>query len=327
MDPGISFAVLAAVAWGVYIFSLKRLFSDISPAALTVLLNSCAVVWYVPVMISRTDFSRELVGGIGPFELGVVALTVLMHAIAFVLFLWAIDDGDLSYVTPISKTVPVFVLSVEVLLLGQVLTAVQVLGVVVATVAVYVVNYEPGNLLGPVVNVYRSRPAQFALLSAMCYAVGDVGKRVVLQEIGIPTTLWVPILLVGITLILLPSAVRNPPSLTRRDIPRFVGVGVIVALAEHTTTAFTILPASIASPIVNTQAVIAVVLGGVLLGERYFRLRLPRGRHGRPRSDAHRALTAANVCDVRRRSPSLTVHQRWWTCFRTYASYTSVTAS
>lgn len=275
MDPGISFALLAAVAWGVYIFSLKRLFSDFSPAALTVLLNSCAILWYAPVAISQTELSEEFVAGIGPFELGVVALTVLMHAIAFVLFLWAINSGDLSYVTPISKTVPVFVLPIEVLLLGQVLTRLQVLGVVVATVAVYVVNYVPGNLLGPIVNVYHSRAAQFALLSAMCYAVGDVGKRVVLQEIGIPTTLWVPILLAGISLILLPSAVRNPPSLTRRDIPRFVGVGVIIALAEHTTTtAFAILPASIASPIVNTQAVIAVVLGGVLLGERYFRLRL-----------------------------------------------------
>jgi drug/metabolite transporter (DMT)-like permease len=275
VDPGVSFAVLAAVAWGVYIFSLKRLFSDISPAALTVLLNSCAVVWYAPVIVSRTDVSWELMADIGPLESGVVALTVLMHAIAFVLFLYAIDDGDLSYVTPISKTVPVFVLPIEVLLLGQVLTAVQVLGVVVATVAVYVVNYEPGSLLGPIINVYGSRPAQFALLSAICYAAGDVGKRVVLQEIGIPTTLWVPILLVGVSLILLPSAVRNPPSLTRRDIPRFAGVAVVVALAEHTTTtAFAILPASIASPIVNTQAVIAVVLGGILLGERYFRLRL-----------------------------------------------------
>ena len=275
MDPGVSFALLAAVAWGVYIFSLKRLFGGFSPAALTVLLNSCAVVWYAPVTVSRIDFSRELVEGFGPLELGIVALTVLMHAIAFVLFLRAIGGGDLSYVTPISKTVPMFVLPIEVLLLGQVLTPVQVLGVIVATVAVYIANYEPGGLLQPVVRLSRSRPAQFALLSAMCYAVGDVGKRVVLQEIGVPTSLWVPILLVGVTLVLLPSAVRTPPSVTRTDVPRFVVVGAVVALAEHTTTtAFAVLPASIASPIVNTQAVIAVVLGGVLLGERYFRLRL-----------------------------------------------------
>lgn len=275
MDPGVLFAVFAAVTWGVYIFSLKWLSSDVSPAALTVLLNSCAVIWYAPLVVSRNNVSQTLITEIGPLEVAIVALTVIMHAIAFVLFLWAITEGDLSYVAPIGKTVPVFVLPIEVLVLGQVLTAAQVLGVVVATAAVYVANYEPGNLLGPVANVYNSRPAQFALLSAICYAVGDVGKRIVLQEIGIPTTLWVSILLIGLILILLPSAVRNPPSLTRRSIPRFIGVGGIVALAEHTaTTAFAILPASVASPIVNTQAVIAVILGGVFLGERYFRVRL-----------------------------------------------------
>ncbi len=275
MDPGISFAVLAAVAWGVYIFSLKRLFDGFSPAALTVLLNSCAFLWYAPIAISQTDPPWELVSGFTPFELGVIAFTVLMHAIAFVLFLRAIGVGDLSYVTPISKTIPVFVLPIEILLLGQVLTPLQVFGVVVATAAVYVANYEPGGLLQPVVKMYHSRPAQLALLSAMSYAVGDVGKRVVLQEIGLPTTLWVPILLVGVTVVLLPSAVRSSPPVTRSDIPWFVGIGAIVAVAEHTTTtAFAILPASIASPIVNTQAVIAVVLAGVLLGERYFRIRL-----------------------------------------------------
>jgi drug/metabolite transporter (DMT)-like permease len=38
--------------------------------------------------------------------------------------------------------------------------------------------------------------------------------------------------------------------------------------------AVTTLSASIASPIINTQAVVAVLLGGVLLGEDAFRVRL-----------------------------------------------------
>jgi drug/metabolite transporter (DMT)-like permease len=38
--------------------------------------------------------------------------------------------------------------------------------------------------------------------------------------------------------------------------------------------AVTTLSASIASPIINTQAVIAVLLGGVLLGEDAFRVRI-----------------------------------------------------
>jgi drug/metabolite transporter (DMT)-like permease len=167
------------------------------------------------------------------------------------------------------------VLPLEVLLLGEVLAPIQVAGVVVATAAVYVANYEPGSLLAPLVSAVHSRPAQLALLSAACYAVADLGKRVGLQELAIPGTLWVPLLLTGAGLVLLPAAVRTPPSVTRRDAPKFLAAGALVALGEHlTTVAFATLPASVASPVINTQAIVAVVLGGVILGERYFRVRL-----------------------------------------------------
>lgn len=63
--------------------------------------------------------------------------------------------------------------------------------------------------------------------------------------------------------------------MTRRDAPKFLAGGALVALGEHlTTVAFAALPASVASPVINTQAIIAVVLGGIVLGERYFRIRL-----------------------------------------------------
>jgi drug/metabolite transporter (DMT)-like permease len=85
----------------------------------------------------------------------------------------------------------------------------------------------------------------------------------------------VPLLLVGVAVVLLPAAVRNPLEASRDDVPKFLAVGALVALGEHlTTVAFAALPASVASPVINTQAIVAVVLGGVLLGERHFRLRL-----------------------------------------------------
>jgi len=52
-------------------------------------------------------------------------------------------------------------------------------------------------------------------------------------------------------------------------------LGGVLAAGEYVTTlAFALVPASIASPIINTQAIIAVLLGGILLGEQYFRTRL-----------------------------------------------------
>jgi drug/metabolite transporter (DMT)-like permease len=295
MDLGLPFAIGAAFVWGSYIFVLKRSFSGYPPAGLTVLINAAAIAWFLPVTVATTDLAGTSLAGtdplgdpggalaglagalaaVDPAAVAVVAVTATATAAAFVLFLRAIEGGDVSYVTPINKVVPMFVLPLEVLLLGEVLAPIQVAGVVVATAAVYVANYEPGSLLAPLVGAVHSRPAQLALVSAACYAVADLGKRVALQELAIPGTLWVPLLLVGAGLVLLPAAVRNPPAVTRHDAPKFLAAGAIVALGEHlTTVAFASLPASVASPVINTQAIVAVVLGGVVLGERYFRVRL-----------------------------------------------------
>ncbi|GAB3663516.1 EamA family transporter [Halopiger thermotolerans] len=275
MDAGLGMAILAAVVWGLYIFVLKRSFADYPPAALTVLINAFGIAWYLPVALTEVDGAAAALRAFGPEEAGVTALTVVMTAAAFVLFLEAIDEGDVSYVTPINKIVPMFVLPLEVLVLEQVLTPLEVGGVVVATLAVYVANYDPGGFFEPFRKAAASRPAQLALLSAMCYAVSDLGKRVSLQELAIPERLWVPMLLLGVAAVLLPSAVRNPPTAIRGDLPKLAVAGGMVALGEHLTTlSFAVLPASIASPVINTQAIVAVVLGGVLLGERHFRLRL-----------------------------------------------------
>jgi len=282
MDAGLLSAIGAAVVWGTYIFVLKRSFSGYPPAGLTVLINVSALAWFLPVTIATNDLGAGGVGGLArgatgadPATVAVVAGTAVATAAAFVLFLRAIDEGDVSYVTPINKVVPMFVLPLEVLLLGEVLAPIQVAGVVVATAAVYVANYEPGDLLAPLASAVRSRPAQLALVSAACYALADLGKRVALQELAIPGTLWVPTLIAGVTLVLLPSAVRTPPAVTGADAPKFLAGGALVALGEHlTTVAFAALPASVASPVINTQAIVAVVLGGVILGERYLRVRL-----------------------------------------------------
>lgn len=75
-----------------------------------------------------------------------------------------------------------------------------------------------------------------------------------------------------------PTAVGAGPATAidvRGDLPKFAATGLLLATANHVVMyAFGALPASIASPIVNTQAIIAVVLGGIVLGEEQFRIRL-----------------------------------------------------
>ena len=76
-------------------------------------------------------------------------------------------------------------------------------------------------------------------------------------------------------LLLAPLAALNWSGDVRGELPKFLGAGAFVALGEHATAvAFSLLPASIASPIINVQAVIALLLSGILLREEAFALRL-----------------------------------------------------
>jgi drug/metabolite transporter (DMT)-like permease len=275
MELGLAYSILAALVWGGYLFALKQYFEGYPAATLSVCVNVFAIAFYLPVTLWALSNGAADSLSADPLSAGVVALTVCATAGGFVLFLHAIAEGDVSYVAPINKIVPALVLPIEVLVLGQVLTPLQVAGVVVATLAVYVANYRAGGLLDPLRRAARYRPAQLALVSAALFAVSDVGKRVALQELAIPTAVWVPLLLGGVLVVLSPLAVRERSTDLRTDLPKFVAAGAVVAFAEHvTTTAFSLVPASIASPIINTQAIVAVLLGGVLLGESHFRIRI-----------------------------------------------------
>jgi len=277
MDPGIGLAVGAALIWGVYLFVLKQSLDGIPATVLIVYANGFALVWYTPVLVGSlgVDGIGDALATLDVLQLALLGVTAGMTAAAIVAFIRALDVGEISYVAPISKIVPVFVLPIEVIALHAVLTPLQIGGVVVATAAVYVANFHGGSLFTPIRRAATSRAAQLALLSAICFAVADVGKRVGLQELAIPSVLWVPLLLGAVLVIVLPVAVRSHPDTIQPAVPKLAALGGIVMLGEYVTTlAFALVPASIASPIINTQAIVAVLLAGVLLDEQYFRTRL-----------------------------------------------------
>lgn len=258
-------------------YVLKRRFADLPAAVLTVTINAAALVWYTPVAVATLDVAAvPTLAALGVVGVAAIVTAIGATAAAFVLFLYAIKAGEVSYVAPINKIAPVFVVPLEVLLLGEVLTPLQLVGVVVATVAVYVANYRPGvgGLLSPFRRAAVSRPALLALVSAVGFAAADFSRRVALQEAAVPTPAFVLVMLGGVLVVLLPLAVRTWRPVRHR-VTDLVALGALVAVGEHVTSmAFSLVPASVASPIVNTQAVVAVILGGVLLGERYFRIRL-----------------------------------------------------
>lgn len=274
VNVGITYAGLAALLYGTSLFVRKWWFTDYPASVFLLVTYALSLIVYSPVVIVSDEpflATSDPVAVLGPM----VAVTA-MTAFALLLLFRAIRIGDVSYVSPISKIIPVFVLPLEVGLLGQRLSALQVGGVVVATVAIYVANWQGTTLLAPLRRAGRSRPAQLALLSAATFAVVDVGKRVLMQELAIAPTTYVPLMLVGVAALVSPLTIRARwPDEWWHDLPLFAFTALIVATANHVVLlAFQRLPASIVSPIVNGQAVVAVILGAVFLVETQLRARL-----------------------------------------------------
>ncbi|MFB9809425.1 hypothetical protein ACFFQF_32105 [Haladaptatus pallidirubidus] len=90
-----------------------------------------------------------------------------------------------------------------------------------------------------------------------------------------PTTTWVILKLGGTPVLLSPLAIRDWRSEFRGDLLKLFLAGTILIVGEHfIALAFARIPASIASPILSMQAIIAVLLGGIILNEEKLQTRL-----------------------------------------------------
>lgn len=269
---GLGFALAAALLYGGYLYGYKRYFSDLPAMAYLAAVEGAAAIWYLPVV---AGVDRAALADVGATDWAAITATALLTGAAIAVSIRAIQLGDVSYVTPLNKVVPIFVLPLEIGLLGAALTPLQIAGVLVATAGIYLANYEAGGLLAPLRRAFSYRPAQLALVGAAAFAVVDLLKRVLLQDLALPVPLVVWLSLLGVTAVGGAFGWRRRSDLSRRALPALFAMGLVLAVSDHVTAlAFQRLPASVASPIINGQAVVAVVLGGVLLGERAFSRRL-----------------------------------------------------
>jgi drug/metabolite transporter (DMT)-like permease len=274
---GVVTALAAAVVFGVYLYLYKRFF-DVLPATVYLVVNETAgLLWYLPIAALTWPAGTAVVpptaGRSGLVLLGGVGAVV---GAANVVSIRALKLGDVSYVAPLNKLIPVFVLPIEVAVLAAGVGPLQIGGVVLAAGAIYAANYDGGAFAAPLRRAVSYRPAQLALLGAVLFAVGDVGTRAVLSTTSIPTQTVAMATFVAVMLAALPFAVSRVrwPRL-RAVLPGLVALAAVFAVGVHlVTVSFARAPASVVSPIVNTQAVVAVLLGSLLLGEGYLRRRL-----------------------------------------------------
>jgi len=270
VQPGVLPSLAAALIFGVYLFVYKHSFDDLPSTVYVATVETAGFCWYAVIAALTWPAGEPVV----PSDFGATAAAVLVVvcaaiAAANLVSIRAFKLGDVSYVAPLNKLAPAFVFPVELVVLAASPAPIQVVGLGLAVVAIYVANYEGGNLLVPFRRAASYRPARLALAGAVLFALSDVGIRALLSRTDLTPQAVALATFAGVAIAAIPLAAQrvDRPQL-RRALPGIVALASVFAVAVHLKTiAFDVASATIVSPIVNTQAIVAVLLGGVILRE------------------------------------------------------------
>ncbi len=271
LQVGVVWSLVAAVLFGVYLFVYKHSFDSLPSPVYVATVEVAGLVWYsVIAAVTWPTGESFLPPGFGAEDWLLLGLVCVAIAGANLVSIHAFKLGDVSYVAPLNKLAPAFVLPLEVAALAAAPTTLQAAGLGLAVVAIYLANYEGGGLMAPFRRAAGYTPARLALLGSLLFAVSDVGVRALLSGTDLPPQTFALISFGAVAAAAIPIALRHVDwQRLRRAVPGIVALASIFAVGVHLKTiAFEVAAASIVSPIVNTQAVVAVLLGGVILGER-----------------------------------------------------------
>jgi drug/metabolite transporter (DMT)-like permease len=277
LQAGVLWSLAAALILGVYLFVYKRSFDGLPSPVYVATVETLGLLWYALIAAVTWPAGEPLVPA--TFGTGEALLLVgICGAIAGanLVSMEAFKLGDVSYVAPLNKLAPAFVLPFEVALLAAAPGPLQTAGLALAVVAIYVANYEGGGLLVPFRRAAAYLPARLALLGAVLFAVGDVGVRALLSGTDLTPQAVALATFAGVAAVAIPLAYRQARwEQLRPALPGIAALAALFAAGIHLATiAFSVAAASVVSPIVNTQAIVAVLLGGVVLGEEGLSRRL-----------------------------------------------------
>jgi len=174
----IALALLSAAAWGASSpLSKAGLERGGTPfqVAMTVVVVSVVTYWAALFATGTTLLLRPL------WVVGLFAVTgLLATAVARVVLYAGVQRVGASVNSAVVNTRPVWSMTLAVLLLGEAVTAQNVLGIVVVVLGLVVLAFSKGGDISG----WELRDLSFPLLGAIIFAVGNVARRFGLSATG-----------------------------------------------------------------------------------------------------------------------------------------------
>ncbi len=208
-----------------------------------------------------------------------VLLLLLLEIVATLFYMKGLQISPLSASLPYLSFTPVFIIITGNLILGERISSVGILGIVLITLGGYMVHLSrlKEGLLGPLKGLWKERGSLFLLITALIYSITSVlGKKGILLSDPLFFAVFYFSLLSFMTPLILkilyPLDISTFIRKRKREI-LLVG-GSQAAMCICHMLALSLVETAYMIALKRTSIIFAVLLGWYFFRERHFKLRL-----------------------------------------------------
>lgn len=163
----------------------------------------------------------------------VLAVCVLMDLVTTFLYMRAIQIAPLSLTIPYLGISPLFLLIIPTVFLGETLSAVGIIGVILVSIGTYSLQIDRAKygILEPWLVIFKNRGSLFMFIVAVCYAVTATLGKIAIQHSSplFFSTIYFLLLAIGFTPFALASTHGKIKPLFNYSVPR-LKIGLSMAL-------------------------------------------------------------------------------------------------
>jgi len=251
---------------------MKRFYSDVSPWEMGI------IPFFYATPLCAITFLFVEVPVIGPGFFPALSWVLPLTMIAIILHFRAIHMSPLSLTLPFLSFTPVFVILTGDLLLGETLSPMGIIGIMLVVTGGYVLNLDSAKngFLGPIKAIFKEPGSAIMLFVAALYALCSVGGKVLIINSSpmfaamFLFTLYGPLL----TIILVGTGKASLKTIIRKPfLGAGVGVIIFIEIICH-NLAISMIAAAYMITIKRMAGIFSVMYGWIIFKERGIRIRL-----------------------------------------------------
>lgn len=195
----------------------------------------------------------------------------ILSASGFLLFAKAVRHMQVSVASSLSSVLPLFILFFSILFLGEGVSGIQGVGIVLMVIGIYVLESKPHHLFNPFKEITHSKPLIYLFLCLTIYGISGVLNRVILKDpnVNIYTILFFKQLFVTIFLVMLSAFIYGIHDIEKGWIKSRDWLVVLSVVGIVSSLAYFQAMSMAAAPLVTTIEKLSVLIV-ILLSQKLF---------------------------------------------------------